>query len=97
MEDFGLAFYVEAMDNEEQKTLYLWGQYLDALAYEAAFPNTHFSITWRSDAKDWVIDTQMYGSYFEAEKILPAFDHRTPWEELPKNGDILDVALDQIV
>jgi hypothetical protein len=40
-EDFGVAFYLEVLDNSKAKVLYLQGQYLDEIE-EGLFPATRF-------------------------------------------------------
>ena len=95
-EDFGLAFYLEVRLSQEQKVLYLWGQYLDELEYEKQFPNTEFEIVSEFEPKQ-VLDVKLMGNYFAPERILPPFDTQT-WKsgKYPMDGDLLDRSLDEI-
>jgi len=93
-EDFGIAFYLDVVDKGKRKTLFLWGQYLDVLEYDQQFPNTHFEITRRSDTK-WLMDIKVLGSYFEPEKVLSAFKDQK-WEDLPEDGDLLEIEIEEI-
>jgi hypothetical protein len=95
-EDFGIAFYLEVLDNNTQKTLFLWGQYLDILEDEEKFPNSHFEIIKRMDTNE-IIDLIVKGDYFKPEKTLKAFSE-SEWksESCPYDGEILEQKLDAI-
>ena len=96
-EDFGIAFYVDVMHNGVQKTLFLWGQYLDELEYDNLFPNTEFEFI-RQKNSDEFIGFKILGQYFKEEKTLPAFDKEI-WKTgvYPINGQLLDMSIDEIV
>lgn len=95
-EDFGVAYYIDVTDGGQQKVLYLWGQYLDQLEYEKQFPNTEFEFL-RTVGSEEFIDFKTTGQYFEAEKILPAFDKEV-WKsgDYPLNGQLLNQTIDTI-
>jgi hypothetical protein len=95
-EDFGVAYYLDVVDNGQPKTLFLWGQYLDELEYEKTFPNTEFEFI-RKVGSDEFIDFKTSGQYFIEEKILPAFDKEI-WKSglYPINGQVLDQSIDEI-
>lgn len=96
-EDFGVAFYLDVIDKEnEQRTLFLWGQYLDDLEYKREFPNTEFQIIRRDDTKR-LMDIITRGEYFDPEKVLAPFDDEL-WAagETPNNGDILQYSIDEV-
>lgn len=95
-DDFGLAFYLEVQLNQEQKVLYLWGQYLDELVYEKRFPNTEFEIVREFESKQ-ILDVKLMGKFFAPERILPPFDAQT-WKsgKFPMDGDLLDRSMDEI-
>jgi hypothetical protein len=94
-EDFGVAFYLEVLDNGEAKVLYLQGQYLDEIE-EGLFPATDFEIIRRLDNRE-VIELKIIGNSFEPERVLPAFDMED-WRSgnTPNDGDILDVRFEDI-
>jgi hypothetical protein len=95
-EDFGVAYYVEVLDNGQPKTLFLWGQYLDELEYDKTFPNTEFEFI-RKKGSDEFIDFKALGQHFKEEKTLPPFDKAT-WDSgaYPVNGQILEQTIDEI-
>ena len=95
-EDFGIAYYISVTDNGQQKTLFLWGQYLDELEFEKTFPNTEFEFI-RKIGSDEFIDFKTSGQYFIEEKTLPAFDKEV-WKggAYPVNGQLLDKTIDEI-
>ena len=95
-EDFGVAYYLEVIDNGKAKTLYLWGQYLDVLVYEGKFPNTEFEFI-RENGSDEFVEFKTLGKYFKEENSLPAFGEET-WKsgKYPSNGQILEQTLDEI-
>lgn len=92
-EDLGIAFYIEV---EDQRTLFLWGQYLDLLEYDKKFPNTEFKIIRRNDTKA-LIDIITLGEYFEPENELPPFSDEE-WENntYPEDGEILNFSINEI-
>ena len=96
-EDFGIAYYVSVNDKSQQKTLFLWGQYLDILEYEKKFPNTDFEFV-RQVGREEFIDFKTLGEYFVEEKTLPPFDKEV-WKKgvYPVNGQLLDMSIDEIV
>ena len=95
-EDFGIAFYLSVHYEGKQQWLFLWGQYLDELCYEKAFPNTSFELVRRVDNGAF-LDIKLKGKYFEPEKIVPAFS-RAVWKSDTHevDGDILDKSKDEI-
>lgn len=95
-EDFGIAFYLSVQYQGKQQWLFLWGQYLDELCYEKAFPNTSFELVRRVDSKA-ILDITLKGEYFEPEKIVPAFS-REIWKNDTHevDGDILDKSKEEI-
>ncbi|MCO5240150.1 MAG: hypothetical protein M9904_08835 [Chitinophagaceae bacterium] len=95
-EDFGIAYYLDVTDDGQQKTLYLWGQYLDELEYEKQFPNTEFEFI-RNVGSEEFIDFKTTGEYFEAERTLPAFDKEV-WKSgnYPLNGQLLNQTIDSV-
>lgn len=96
-EDFGIAYYLSVRDNGQQKTLYLWGQYLDELEYEKQFPNTEFEFI-RKTGSEAFIDFKILGQYFVEEKTLPAFCKEI-WKSgaYPVNGQLLNISIDEII
>lgn len=95
-EDFGIAYYVSVTDEGQQKTLFLWGQYLDILEDEKTFPNTEFEFIRKIGSEEF-IDFKTSGQYFIEEKTLPPFDKEI-WESgaYPVNGQLLDTSIDEI-
>ena len=95
-EDFGIAYYIEVLDNGQPKTLFLWGQYLDELEYNETFPNTEFEFI-RKKVSGELIDFKTIGQYFKEEKTLPPFD-KADWDSgtFPINGQILEKTIEQI-
>ncbi len=95
-EDFGIAYYIEVLDNGQPKTLFLWGQYLDELEYNETFPNTEFEFI-RKKVSGEFIDFKTIGQYFKEEKTLPPFD-KAVWDSgtFPVNGQILEKTIEQI-
>jgi len=95
-EDYGIAFYLDVLENGQQKTLYLWGQYLDDLEYENQFPNTEFEFI-RKPGSDEFIDFKVSGQYFNPERTLPPFE-KAVWKSgnYPVNGQVLEQTLDSI-
>lgn len=95
-EDFGIAYYIDVSFENKQKTLYLWGQYLDDLEYENLFPNTEFEIVIATSNKE-TIDIKLLGHFFEPEKNLEPFDSSV-WKKgnYPLNGEVLDITIDNI-
>jgi len=96
-EDFGIAYYISVTDKGQQKTLFLWGQYLDILEYEKTFPNTEFEFIRKIGSEEF-IDFKTFGQYFIEEKTLPAFDKEV-WKSgiYPVNGQLLDINIDEVV
>jgi hypothetical protein len=98
-EDFGVAYYIAVFHNNQHKTLFLWGQYLDELETEQLFPNTTFTFVrpLHSSTSDEFIDFKVVGNYFEPERILPAFTRDVfKGGAYPMNGQLLDRAIDEI-
>jgi hypothetical protein len=95
-EDYGVAFYIDVVDDTKRKTLYLWGQHLDDLEYDNAFPNTEFVVTRRVDIKE-TIDIKLLGKPFRPEKTLPPFD-KDIWKsgKYPADGELLDIRIDEV-
>lgn len=93
VEDFGIAFYIDVTDEGRQKTLFLWGQYLDVLE----FPNTEFEIVRLVNAQEFM-EFKLSGHYFKEERMLPAFDKQI-WQSgtYPMNGQLLDITIDAIL
>ncbi len=93
-EDFGVAFYLEVLDNGKAKVLYLQGQYLDEI--EELFPATDFEVIRRLDNKE-IIELKIIGNSFKPEKVLPAFDMED-WRRgnAPNDGDILNLRFENI-
>lgn len=96
-EDFGSAYYIEVTDNGQPKTLYLWGQYLDELAYKNLFPSTEFEFI-RNIGSNVFIEFKITGHYFREEKILPPFPKEV-WKKgiYPANGQLLDQVIDNYI
>jgi hypothetical protein len=96
-EDFGIAFYVDVTDKGQQKTLFLWGQYLDVWEYEKTFPNTEFEIVRLENAHEF-IEFRLLGHYFKAERTLPAFDKEI-WQTgiYPVNGQLINMNIEAIL
>jgi hypothetical protein len=95
-EDFGVAFYFDVLVNNERKTLYLWGQYLDMLVFDQLFPNTEFEIV-HSRLNKKIIDLKVMGKHFLPEKVLPPFSKEV-WEtgKFPGDGQLLDITIDEV-
>ncbi|MEO7990566.1 MAG: hypothetical protein ABI663_13555 [Chryseolinea sp.] len=95
-EDFGVAYYIDILDNGLPRTLFLWGQYLDELEHDKTFPNTEFEFI-RKKGSDEFIDFKTLGQYFKEEKTLPPFN-KPVWDSgtFPVNGQILEQTIDQI-
>lgn len=92
-EDFGSGFYLKIDDN---RTLYLEGQYLDDLQYDRKFPNTEMEII-QSKWNEELMEIISSGSYLKPERKLKAFT-----EEQYKSGsrhfcgDIIETPIDEI-
>lgn len=99
-EDFGAAFYLDVYHQGKQKTLFLWGQYLDILDRgddgPGSFPNTEFELMRDSETRRF-IDIRLLGTSFESERTLPAFEKKI-WQTgaYPQDGDLLDQSIDEI-
>jgi hypothetical protein len=95
-EDFGLAYYIDVVDKERRKTLFLWGQYLDILEAENSFPNTEFEFIRKIGSEEF-LDFKTFGQHFTEEKTLPAFD-KEKWKSgiYPVNGELLENTIDEI-
>jgi hypothetical protein len=95
IEDLGSAFYLEVNDGVQNKTLFLWGQYLDELG-ERKFPNSEFELIRKADTKEF-IGIELTGRYFKPEKTLPAFDKEL-WRNgrCHEDGQIINKLIDEI-
>jgi hypothetical protein len=96
-EDFGVAFYLDVLVDNQRKTLFLWGQHLDELVFEQVFPNTEFEIV-TSRLNKRMIDFKIKGKYFRPEKVLPPFSKEV-WEsgKFPVDGELLDITIDEVI
>ncbi len=99
-EDFGAAFYLDVYDQGKQKTLFLWGQYLDELGegdeQEAAFPNTEFELTRDKNTKN-LMDIRLLGTYFPPERTLPSFSREVlKAGTYPLDGELIEGSIDEI-
>jgi len=96
-EDFGTAFYIDVTNEGQQKTLFLWGQYLDILNDENKFPNTEFEIVRLPNAQEF-IEFKLSGYYFKEERTLPAFAKQV-WQSgtCPLNGQLMDTNIEGIL
>ncbi|MFT3823589.1 MAG: hypothetical protein QM731_06690 [Chitinophagaceae bacterium] len=96
-EDYGVAYYIDVVENGQRKVLYLWGQYLDELEFEGLFPNTEFEFVRRSGSDEF-LSFKTAGQPFRQEKTLPPFG-KDVWKSgiYPVNGQLLDLSIDEIM
>jgi len=93
-EDFGSGFYLRI---DENRTLFLQGQYFDELQYSRKFPNTDFEIVRTKLNFNELIDINAFGEYLKPERKLKAFT-----KEQYRNGnfhcdgDIVEISIDEI-
>lgn len=91
--DFGSGFYLKIDDS---KTLYLQGQYYDELQYSRKFPNSDFSIV-RSKQTGEMIDIKAKGKYLKPiRKIEPFTNEQYKTGMIHYDGEILEIAIDEI-
>jgi len=96
-DDFGVAFYIDVTHEGKQKTLFLWGQYLDELEYRRRFPNSEFEIVRVAHSEEFITFKPL-GRRFKAERVLPAFDKQTlETGAYPVNGQLIDMPIDAIL
>jgi len=94
LEDFGSGFYLKI---DENKTLFLQGQYFDELQYSRKFPNTNFEIVRTKLNFNELVDINSFGKYLKPERKLKAFS-KEQYESgnIHYDGDILEIPIDEI-
>jgi hypothetical protein len=92
-EDFGSGFYLKI---DENKTLFLQGQYFDELQYARKFPNTNFEIVRKNLDKE-LISIFSTGKYLKPERKIKAFkEAQYKTGSIHNDGDILELHIDDI-
>jgi hypothetical protein len=93
-EDFGSGFYLKI---DENKTIFLQGQYLDELQYSRKFPNTDFEIVRTKLSFNELIDINSFGKYLKPERKLEPFSkEQYKSGNFHCDGDILEIPIDEI-
>jgi hypothetical protein len=92
-EDFGSGYYLKIDDN---RTLYLEGQYLDELQYSRKFPNTEFEII-RTKWHNELLEIISTGEYLKpAKKLQPFTKEQYKSGNRHFDGDIIETSIDEI-
>ncbi len=93
-EDFGPSYYIDLGQNNEYKTLFLFGQYLDDFE-KKKFPSTEFQLIKGKGGQ--VIDLIPSGEYLKPVKTLKAYSKQDFKDgKVPDDGQLLTVSIDEI-
>jgi len=94
LEDFGPSYYIDLGSNNEYKTLFLFGQYLDDFK-KKKFPSTEFQLIKGKGGQ--VIDLVPSGEYLKPVKTLKAYSKQDFKDgKVPDDGQLLTVSIDEI-
>lgn len=92
-EDFGSGFYLKI---DENRTLYLEGQYLDELQYSRIFPNTEFEVI-RTKWYNELLEIKSSGKYLKPQrKLQPFTKEQYKSGNRHFDGDIIETPIDEI-
>ena len=93
-EDYGSDFYLKI---DENKTLFLQGQYFDELQYSRKFLNTDFEIVRTSLNFNQLLEINSFGKYLKPERKLKVFtNEQYTNDDVHYDGDILEIPIDSI-
>jgi len=93
-EDFGPSYYIDLGQNNEYKTLFLFGQYLDDFG-KRKFPSTEFQLIKGKGGQ--VIDLVPSGEFLKPVKTLKAYSKQDfKAGKVPDDGQLLTVSIDEI-
>ena len=91
----GMAFYVDVLVANEPKTLFLWGQRFDEMYHAGKFPNTAFIVV-RSSQTWQLVNVEVFGSYFPAERSLAPFTKEELEKGVLHDVQVLDISFDEV-